>query len=188
MSEKTPAHKPPMKESDEAKKAQLKLARDQGDAYIKALNEMVKKEAHDGDEKHAGNYIVAIAVEHAEGMYMMHDGQLEWMEPDGNAHIEVSVRDAADNRFVPGLTVHVTVMDSDGKKVGKHHQDFIWHPWLYHYGRNWQVPGDGAYTLQVHIDPPVFMRHDKTNGKRYAEPVEVSFDNVKIETGVKQSP
>src|SRR5262245_28133128 len=103
MSERTPADKPPMKESDEAKKEQLKLAKEQGEAYVKALKEMVKKEAHDGAEKHAGNYIVAVAVEDAEGMYMMHDGQLKWMEPEGNAHIEISVRDAADNRFVPSL-------------------------------------------------------------------------------------
>ena len=188
MSEKTPAHNPPMKESDEAKKEQLKLAQAEGDAYVKSLNEMVKKEAHDGAEKHAGNYIVAVAVEHAEGMYMLHDGQLEWMEPDGNAHVEVSVRDAADNRFVPNLTVQLTLTGPNGQKVGTHEQEFIWHPWLFHYGRNWQVPGDGNYSIHVHIEPPKFMRHDKENGLRYADPVEVTFEKIGIETGVKHSP
>ena len=37
------------------------------------------------------------------------------------------------------------------------------------------VPGDGAYTFRVHIDAPTFHRHDRKNGLRDAEPVEVEF-------------
>lgn len=62
---------------------------------------------------------------------------------------------------------------------------FLWHPWLYHYGRNWTVPRDGTYGLRVRIEPPDFPRHDKENGLRYREPVEVVFDGVHIETGQK---
>jgi hypothetical protein len=51
----------------------------------------------------------------------------------------------------------------------------LWHPWIYHYGRNWEVPGEGDYTVHVRIEAPTFMRHDHENGKRYAKPVEVAF-------------
>ncbi|MGH2543066.1 MAG: iron transporter [Ardenticatenaceae bacterium] len=180
------AQKPPMKASDEATEEQLKMAREQGRAYVHALHEMAHEEADAGGEQPAGDYIVAYAVEHAEGMYHLKDGQLEWQEPtEENAHIEIAVRDAADNRFIPGLNVQVTVLDTQGEEVGTHTQPFLWHPWLWHYGRNWRVPGDGAYTLRVRIDAPDFHRHDKKNGQRYAQPVAVEFENVEIKTGRK---
>lgn len=114
-------------------------------------------------------------------------GNLVWQEPSSeNAHIEVAVRDAADGRFVPGLTISVTVTQSDGNTVGTHEQPFIWHPWLYHYGLNWEVPGEGDYKIHVRIDPPGFMRHDHENGKRYAEAVEVEFDRH-IKPGQKRA-
>jgi uncharacterized protein involved in high-affinity Fe2+ transport len=121
-------------------------------------------------------------------MYHLRDGQLEWHEPaDENAHVEVVVRDAADGRFIPGLTVYTTLLDSSGQAIGTHQQPFLWHPWLYHYGRNWRVPGDGSYTLRVRIEPPDFMRHDKINGNRFIEPIEVEFRDVTIRTGQKRS-
>lgn len=182
----TETKKPPMKKSDEAKPEQLDMAREQGDAYVKALKHMASEEAEDGGEKRAGNYVVAYAVEKAEGMYELKDGHLQWREPGNkNAHVEISVRDGADNRFIPGLTITVTMEDEQGKQIGKHKQPFIWHPWLYHYGLNWRVPGDGKYTLNVHIKAPQYMRHDEKNGKRYGEDVEVTFKNVKIKTGQK---
>lgn len=176
---------PPMKPSEEANEEQLGLAKKQGDAMQAALQHMIEKEAH-GAEKRAGDYFVGYAVEKAEGMYHLMDGKLEWHEPrDENAHVEISVRDGADGRFVPGLTVYATIIDGQGKKIGTHRQPFLWHPWLYHYGRNWRVPGDGQYTIQVRIEAPEFHRHDKINGKRYAGPVEVEFKDVRIEAGQK---
>ena len=178
--------KPPMKISEEADQKQLKLAKEQGEAYVKALKHMTEKEAEIGGEQQAADYIVGYAVEHAEGMYHFIDGDLKWMKPDQeNAHIEISVRDASDNRFVPCLKVQVTVIDKNGKPLGTHEQPFLWHPWLYHYGRNWVLPGDGEYTLRVHIDPPEFMRHDPENGKRYSKAIDVEFKNVRIKTGKK---
>lgn len=115
-------------------------------------------------------------------------GQLHWQEPEQeNAHLEVCVRDAADGRFIPGLDVYATLLDSSGNEVGTHQQPFLWHPWLFHYGRNWILPGDGTYTLRVRFDPPNFGRHDKTNGQRYTQPVEVEFRDIQIETGQKKS-
>lgn len=179
---------PPMKKSDEANQDQLEMAKAQGEAYLTTLNYMAHHEADTGGEQAAGNYVVAYAIEEAEGMYYKENGELKWRNPqEENAHIEVSVRDAADNRFVPGLTVTVTLIDSDGNEVGSHEQPFLWHPWLYHYGRNWKVPGDGQYILRVHIEAPDFPRHDKKNGLRYADPVDVTFHDVSIKTGQKIS-
>lgn len=186
MADRTKPRTPPMQESDEASSEQLRLAREQGRALQHALDYMINKEAHDGGEIRAGDYLVGYAVEEAEGMYHMRDGKLEWQESENkNVHLEVSVRDGADSRFVPGLTVYATLLDGDGNGVGTHQQPFLWHTWLYHYGRNRQVSGDGEYTLRIRIDPPNFGRHDKKNGKRFAEPVEVEFNGVKIKTDKK---
>lgn len=164
---------PPMKASSESTEDQLKLAKKQGEAYAAAMKGMDKESG--ADLARAGEYEVALVVEEAEGMWHMHDGELTWQEPAGeNAHIEVAVRDAADGRFIPGLAVTVTV-GPDGKNLGSHQQRFLWHPWLYHYGRNWEVPGEGDYTVQVKIDPPTFMRHDHENGMRFTDAVEVEF-------------
>lgn len=121
--ERTEADTPPLQSSDEATQEQLQLAIEQGDAYQKALDSMVSKEAH-GSEMRAGEYLVGYAVEEAEGMYHWMDGKLHWQDPQDE---------------------------------------------------------------NVHIEPPDFMRHDKKNGLRFREPVEVEFSNVKLETGQKIS-
>lgn len=176
----------PMRPSDEATAEQLHLGRTQGDAFERALEHMMKQVAADGSEIVAGDYRVGYAVEEAEGLYFPRDGHLEWVEPETeNVHVEVSVRDSADGRFLPGLVVQATLIDRDGREIGSHRQPFLWHPWLYHYGRNWTVPGDGTYTLRVRIEPPDFPRHDRVNGRRFLMPVEVEFDEVSIRTGRK---
>jgi hypothetical protein len=65
---------------------------------------------------------------------------------------------------------------------------FLWHPYLYHYGTNARVPGEGPYSIRVRIDPPTFMRHDPVNGKRYEEPVELVFRDRRFKLGRKPSP
>jgi uncharacterized protein involved in high-affinity Fe2+ transport len=188
MTQKTTPQQPSMKPSDEANAPQLRLAKKQGDAYLEALDYMVTKVAQ-GQKQAAGNYLVAVAFEEAEGMYHVHDGQLIWRNPtpEENIHIEVAVCDGTDGRFVPGLAVYVTLIQSDGNELGTHQQPFLWHPMLYHYGRNWHIPGDGTYTIRVHIDEPAFMRHDKINGNRYTGPVDVVFPNMQLQTGQKMS-
>lgn len=170
--------------SSEADAKQLELARRQGATYRQALDHMVAHVAHDGGTLKAGEYIVGYAVEEAEGMYMWQDGKLAWTEPeDENLHVEIAVLDASDERFVPCLTVSGTLIDPDGNELGTHEHELLWHPMIYHYGRNWTVPSDGEYTLKVHIEPPTFMRHDEINGRRWTEPVDVTFEGVKVERG-----
>jgi hypothetical protein len=171
--------------SDEADRLQLRMARLEGWAYQRSLDYMVRRVAETGAKKRVGGYIVGIAQERAEGMYHLKgEGRLVWHEPKReNCHIEVSVADAADQRFIPGLDVEATLVPKTGRAIGPFKVPFVWHPGLYHYGANVRVPGDGIYTVKVKIAPPKFMRHDKTNGRRFAKTVAVRFANVAIKTG-----
>ncbi len=176
---------PPMEpDTSEADSTQLRLAVAQGQAYGIALAHMTGVVAHDGGERAAGDYWIGYAVEEAEGMYELIGEELHWREPDGeNLHLEISVRDRADGRFVPGLRVLATLIDPQGNEIGPHEQPLLWHPMIYHYGRNWNLAADGEYTLQVHIDPPTFMRHDEVNGRRFIDPVDVEFTRVRVVRG-----
>jgi hypothetical protein len=175
-----------MRPSEEAERDQLELALQQGRAFESAVLEMTEREADDGGQTRSGDYLIGYAVEEAEGMWQLRDGQLGWEEPDdANVHVEVVVRDAGDGRSLPGLTVRATLVDPQGNEVGTHVQPFLWHPWLFHYGRNWTVPGDGAYTLRIRVEAPDYGRHDHENGRRFAVAAEVEFSDVKIRTGRK---
>ena len=177
-------HPPMDPDTDEASAEQLEFARAQGDAYGRALHLMTGRIADDGGEQRAGDYLIGYAVERAEGMYRWTGGGVEWVEAgEDNCHVEVSVRDAGDGRFVPDCAVSVTLTAADGTELGTHEQPMLWHPMLYHYGRNWRVPGDGEYSLRVRVEPPTFMRHDEVNGRRFLEPAEVEFHRVRITTG-----
>jgi hypothetical protein len=183
----TPPRTPPMDpDTSEADADQLDLARAEGAAYGRSLDHMVGHVAHGGGVVAAGEYLVGYAVEEAEGMYDWVDGEAVWHGPgDDNVHVEIAVRDAADGRFVPCLRVEVTLVAPDGTEVGTHEQPLLWHPMIYHYGRNWRVPTDGRYTLRVTIDPPGFMRHDEVNGRRFLETVHAEFTEVDIERGAE---
>lgn len=173
--------RPPMEVSDEATAEQLALARTQGKAYLKALNVMVEQVADTGGEQRAGDYVVAYAIEDAEGLYSFEGEDLVWQTPDQeNKHFEISLRDGADDRFVYGATVFLTLTDDQGNELGRNELPLLWHPWLPHYGQNWYVPDGGNYDLKVEVLPPSTPRHDEVNGNRYRDPVEVVFKNVEI--------
>jgi hypothetical protein len=181
-----PNEQPPMRPSKESTKEQLGIAKREGEAYAAALEAMNKESG--AQIKRAGDYEIAVVVEDAEGLWeLTGEGHLRWQEPTTeNAHVEVAVRDATDGRFIPDLEVTATVIGPDGGEVGTHQQPFLWHPWLYHYGRNWRVPSEGDYRIHVRIAAPRFMRHDYKNGRRYAAPVEADFW-VHIKPGQKHS-
>ena len=173
-----------LKTSDEADARGLALGRAEGDAFGRILRHMVEEVADGGEEIAHGDYLIAYAVEKAEGMYVPRDGKLEWMAPEReNIHIELAVRDKADGRMIPGLDIDVTLVDEGGTEIGTHRQPLLWHPYLYHYGRNWIIPGDGTYSLRVRFPAPQFHRHDKKNGKRFAEGADVTFRNVELKAG-----
>ena len=181
MSGTTAPRPEPIRPSEEGDRRALAPARAEGEAYGRALAHMTDAVADDGGVQPAGPYLAGYAVEQAEWMYRLADGALRWEGPgEANVHIEVAVRDAADGRFVPGLTIDVTLLDGSGAELGTHRLPLLWHPYLYHYGRNWAVPGDGACTLRVRIAPPEFMRQDEATGKRFAEEVRAEFRGVAI--------
>ncbi|MER7455976.1 iron transporter [Micromonospora sp. NPDC126480] len=176
-----------MAPSNEATREQLDVARNQGNAYHQAMQAMAKEEgAHTAQ---AGDYLIGFVNEETEGMYALDGDTLVWREAaeDANVHLEVAVADAADGRFVPGLAVHLE-LSRDGTPVLATDLPFLWHPFLHHYGTNAKVPGQGPYRVTIRIAPAGFMRHDPVNGRRYAQPVEVHFDNVTLNNGRKPSP
>lgn len=161
---------------------QLKFDPPQASAYQKALEYMIQKDAH-GAQKRIGRYIVGFAVERMEWAKEENSsGQISWEDRQGeNVHVEVTIQDRTDGHFIPGLFVYATLIDETGKEVGTHKQPFLSHPWQFHYGRNWKIPGDGRYNLRIRVEAPQFMRYDQLNGKRFSKPIEVEFKEVEIE-------
>jgi hypothetical protein len=173
--------------SEESSITEIGVAKAEGAAYGGALKYLTTVEASDSGERAVGDYIVAYSVEEAEGLYHFVNGRLEWHEAQQeNCHLEIAVRNAADGRFVPYLSITATLQDENGSEIGTYLMPFLWHPWIYHYGRNWVIPHDGKYHLFIHIDPPQFSRHDRVNGHRFLESVEIRFE-IDIKTGRKSS-
>ncbi len=173
-----------LKVSDEGDARGLALGHAEGEAYGRTLKHMLDNVAEGGGQMESGDYLIAFAFEEAEGMYAPKGGKLEWQPPgDANIHLEIAVRDKADGRLIPGLDIELTVTDKDGKEIGSHRMPLLWHPYLYHYGRNWTIPGDGTYSLRVRFRAPQFHRHDKKNGNRFAQGADVTFKDVKLKTG-----
>ncbi len=178
----------PGKTSKEADRKQLRLARDQGDAFTKSL-EAMREEAGRGKSIKVQDYMISYAEENAEGMYEWTNGQLEWRNPDfENCHLEITVQDSQDGRFIPYLDVSVSIFPSgDDEQLLTVKLPFLWHPWLFHYGTNIAIPESGNYDLLVSVSELKVNRHDHENGQRYTHPVETLFTNVPLTTGQKRN-
>ena len=134
------------------------------------------------EKKTSGDYEISYRVGPAKGLYEFSAGKLEWKEPsEENVHLDLFVNDAVDGRFLPGLHIVATLLDSKGGQVSSNHLPFVWHPQENHYGSNVKVPQSGEYLLQVHVYPATFVRADKEQGKRFLADVHVSFENVRID-------
>lgn len=176
-------HTLPIREtpSDEADPAGLALAREVGGAYGRAVQHMAQNVADGGDEIAAGDYMIGYAFESPEGMYHVRDGRLVWEEPgDTNLHLEVTVRDGGDGRFVPYLDVTAILTGSAGNATEPVQLPFLWHPTLFHYGANVRIPGSDLYMITIIVAPPTFARHDRRNGDRYATQVIAKFRGVRL--------
>ena len=175
---------PEKQPSDEVDLNQIQQSRTEGEAYQTSVSYMANTVANDGGTTEAGDYILGYAQEEAEPMYTLAgEGEFELDEPgDENCHLEAVVADRGDKRFVPYCDVSAT-LERDGEEYGPFELDFLWHPGVYHYGSNVEVPGDGTYDMHVTVEPPEFHRHDEQNGDRYGETVEVTFEEIDVETG-----
>jgi phosphoribosyl-AMP cyclohydrolase len=169
--------------SDEIDENRLPMARTQGSSYHDAVGYVATTVASTGGTQSAGDYVVGFVQAEAEGTYeLVEEVEFEWREPDGgNCHLEVTVMDADDGRFVSETTVRATMTDENGEDHGPFELPFLWHPGLYHYGSNVELPG--TCDVHVEVESPTFVRHDETNGDRYGESVEVTFEGVEVETG-----
>jgi hypothetical protein len=173
-----------MRPSDEATREGLRLAREAGEAYQRMVSYFLENVADNGATMQVGDYRVGLALEGAEPLWYPQGDGLELAEPpqQANLHVEVVVTDKDDGRFIPELAVAVTLEAQDGSKVGTWDLPFLWHPTLYHYGRNVGIPHGGKYTVRVSIAAPTFSRHDKVNGRRYMEPVLAEFRDLEVRT------
>lgn len=175
---------PEKQPSDEVDVNQILQSRTEGEAYQTSVTYMANTVANDGGTRERGEYLVGYAQEEAEGMYqLVEEGEFEFVEPDDeNCHLEIVVADAGDKRFVPYCDVSAT-FEREGTEHGPFDLPFLWHPGVYHYGSNLELPESGEYDLHVRVEPPEFGRHDEQNGDRYGETVEVTFEAVDVETG-----
>lgn len=180
------SNEPPSWVSDGADQNRLETTKAERATYQRSLDHMVNEVAGIGGEQWAGDDIAGFVQERAEGMSLLEsEGQLEWMgAKDENCHLEVSVSDAAFNRVVPYLRVYASLTARDGQTLSSTKIPVVWHPGVYPYGRNLEVPGAGRYTLHPRTAPPTFMHYDEVNGERYAETV-VTFEDVQITSGRK---
>ena len=171
--------------TDEADAKQLELAREQGESYRKALEHMANDVAHDGGMQEAGEYLIGYAVEEAEGMYMWEDGELDWQDPeDENLHVEIAVCDALGRALRPLPEGHRHA-HRPRRQRGRHARapDAL-APDALPLRAQLEGPGRRRRTrCKVRVEPPTFMRHDDVNGCRFKEPVETTFENVKVERG-----
>ena len=172
---------------EENKQYWLPLAKAQGKAFKLALENMIYSTALDGLAVQNGDYLVAYATEYAKGHWELQNGKLEYSSRFGksaevNSHLGVVLMDALTGRFLPGAEITASVSSPKGP-VGTYQPGFVWHPWVFHYGENIRVPGSKAYTVKVNANPPSYRRYGKDIGKIMANPVDFTFQNVKIKTG-----
>ncbi len=62
--------------------------------------------------------------------------------------MEIAPVDPRTGRFLPVANVRGTILHADGGEIAGYEVPLMWHPWLYHYGKNIRVPhGSHRYTL-----------------------------------------
>ena len=82
-----------LKTSDETSAAEWPIAKAEGKAYGAALAYLSTAEAHSSGEQQVGDYIIAYAVEDAEGLYHMRDGRLAWDRDGSRNHVAAARED-----------------------------------------------------------------------------------------------
>ena len=159
------------------------LARKEGAAVGSSVDRAVRKPRSVGYQRRSGDYNVAVIVSHASSFWDMQDGELVYSTPDSGTatyHIDVSIRDVATGRLIPGLNVRATLVNSRKREAGTFVLPFMWHPWMNHYGMNVVVPASGRYTIRVRADAPAFRRYGTGALKKFNRSVDVDVQNVRF--------
>jgi hypothetical protein len=162
----------------------IELARDEGDVIDRPLAALLRGSDVSGSQVRSGDYKVTVLVHEARGYWDARGGKLSFIDPNSSvgptAHLDVIVRDATTGRFVPGLKVRATILNSRKKEVDTYLMPFMWHPWANHYGLSVPVPGAGRYTVRVRTDAPAFRRYGSTALKKFSRSVDVSVRGVRF--------
>ena len=162
------------------------LTAKEGQAFQDAYDKLMSKDPHSKGE--IDDYIITASFEPAEGMYLMQTDQtLKWVTPgeSDNQHFEVIVQDKKDLRFIPYLYVVLKLFDEKENVVAEKEITFIWHPFVYHYGINGEIPREGDFIPEVTVRKPLFPRHDQVRGNRYAKDVTIRLASVHLKPGKK---
>jgi len=158
------------------------LARDEGAVVDRPLSALLRDGDVSGSQVRSGDYKVTVLVREARGYWNVRNGSLGFVDPNSSvgpvAHLDVIVRDATTGRFVPGLKVRATILNSRKKEVDTYPMPFMWHPWVNHYGLSVPMPGSGRYTVRVRTDAPAFRRYGSTALKKFNRAVDVSVRGV----------
>jgi hypothetical protein len=151
------------------------------DDFERLLNYAMREEEFSG-HKVTGDFLVAYKADFACWLSYPQTSSPIWNKPGkDNARISISVFDRTNLEMLHDLSVSVTVLDERGAVVGIKPHPFLYRPHHNQYGANWELPGDGKYTLRVHIETPAYLR--AWDGQPYPSPVTVEFANVEVCTG-----
>lgn len=160
-------------------------AEKQGKAFQEAID-FLKQQTGKMDSSSVGDYVVYFTSESACGLYeVMPEGGLDWQppSPSENQHIEIIVQDKQDSRFVPHLNIFYELRDIDNNFISQDFLPFVWHPIVYHYGKNIEIPLEGEYKIKLTIKAPEFLRHDEMLGKRYESDVTIELGPIDMKPG-----
>jgi hypothetical protein len=164
--------------ASEAAQVEWHLAREQGDAYGDALRHAAGLAAGDSGECRAGDYWITYLLDSPRRIYALAEGKPLWHEPeDADLYIGIAVRDATDGRFIPAMSVGITLIDGGGKVVGAGDQSLVWDSLAHQYGRNWHVEGEGPHSMRVRVEPPTRAPAPSAQGMR---PIEVEFSDLTL--------
>ena len=176
---------PPAAGSGNEAQGKLSLAQKQGLADTALLDWVMENSGPLKGDMRAGELRIAFTVTPAEGWWdKAGGGKLAWHDaPENSVHLRIFVVDDNDGRFVPGLSVHAMLIDSNGNEQSAP-ADFGWYPLINAYGGNFPLDADSSYTLRVTVDPLPRL-HVFDEGKRFRQtmiaefpPVQIGFDAV----------
>ena len=164
----------------------INLARREGEVVDRPLSDMLHSTGVSGSEVSSGGYKVAVVIQRSRGYWEARDRRLGYVDLDRSlgpsVHIDVSIRDVTTGRFVPGLRVRASILNSRKKEIDTYAMPFMWHPWMNHYGLNVPEPGPGRYTIRVRADGPAFRRYGSTALKKFNRPIDVEVRDVRFVT------
>ena len=163
-----------------------KLSRVEGEAIESSIAAVLHEHPSHGLQRRSGDYTVAVLLGPAQGAWALQNGGLAFLPADESVrpvnNIEISIRDAATGRVIPGLNVRATIIDSRKREIDTYVVPFVWSPRVDAYGLNVAVPGRGRYTVRIRADAPAFRKYGSSAMRQFKRPVSVDFRGLRFVT------